>query len=99
MSTVIDFHDSEVDHSDDESNSGTFEDIRTIEGINDEIYNVNIFKISASDSNEFVFKIPEKQENLEFKVEAVVNGSLAVITTDTGARVCVCGEVKWKLTS
>ena len=89
---------SEVENGDDGSDDA--EDVKAIEDIKGDIYNINIFKISASDRDEFVSQKRNLQENPEFKVEVVINGSLATVTADTGARVCVCGEVearKWNL--
>ena len=91
---------SEIEHSDESDDGNDVEDVKTIEDIRGDIYNINIFKINASDRDEFVSQVKSTQENPEFKVEVVINGSLAVVTADTGARVCVCGEVearKWNL--
>ena len=87
---------SEVENSVDESE----EDVQTLEEIKGDIYNINIFKVNTSERAEFVSPRKKKQENSEFKVEVVINGSLATVTADTGAKVCVCGEVearKWNL--
>ena len=48
----------------------------------DEIYNINIFIITTSNR--------KNQYNLDFKVQVIINNSLAKVIADTGAKVTVC---------
>lgn len=68
--------------------------------ISDEMYNVNIFKVNTTGGNEFRIRSSVNKAERDFKVEVVVNGSVATITADTGAIVSVCGEFEaqnWNL--
>ena len=61
-----------------------------------DLYNVNIFKVTATKQK--IFK--PTVSNQEFSVEVVVNGSITSVTADTGARVSVTGKYqarKWNL--
>ena len=49
----------------------------------DEIYNINLFRITTSSNR-------SNQYNGNFKVEVIVNNSLAKVIADTGAKVSVC---------
>ena len=65
--------------------------------VSNRIYNVNIFKVNVFDRNKFV---TNKKGSKDFKVEVVINGAIATVTADTGARVSVCGKVqaqRWNL--
>ena len=60
----------------------------------EEVYNVNLFRITTQN-------VLKNQYNGDFKVEVVVNNTLATVIADTGAKVSVCSleqAKKWKLT-
>ena len=50
------------------------------------IHNVNLFRTSTTNSTA---QNPKTQSNNEFKVEVIVNNTLATVKADTGARVSV----------
>ena len=85
----------QVDHSDSEQEA----DCDRI----DDVYNVNIFKVNTSNKTENMQQHNgSKSKNPDFLVEVLINGCIATVTADTGARVSVCGKaeaVKWNLMS
>ena len=79
-------------HSDEAVNDATVDAI--------DVYNVNIFKVTTSDTTEFKPANENKNRNQEFSVEVVVNGVITSVTADTGAKVSVCGKheaSRWNL--
>ena len=76
------------------------EELRRIDDISDDVYNVNIFKVNVSKKTVSKPTYTNKAKNQEFSVEVVVNGCITSVTADTGARVSVCGKAeasKWNL--
>ena len=49
----------------------------------EEVYNVNLFRITTQN-------VLKNQYNGDFKVEVVVNNTLATVIADTGTKVSVC---------
>ena len=68
------------------------EDVNSLSDVQNSFYNVNIFKVSANDDKHS--NIWSLNKASDFNVEVVVNGSIASITADTGAKVSVCGKVQ-----
>ena len=72
------------------------EELKAVDMTANDLYNVNIFKVTATKQK--IFK--PTVSNQEFSVEVVVNGSITSVTADTGARVSVTGKYqarKWNL--
>ena len=66
--------------------------------IEDKIYNINIFRISTST---LTSQNSKTHNNSKFKMEVIMNNTLATVTGETGAKVSVCSlrqAKKWKLT-
>ena len=64
------------------------------------IYNINIFRVT--DTNPYQQHHTSQRMKEDFKVQVIVNNSLATVLADTGASISVCGKAeakRWNLLS
>ena len=53
-------------------------------------------RIDVTDICPNIFRVSESTDGKEFKVQLMINNSLASVIADTGAKVSVCGEIEAK---
>ena len=67
------------------------DDCKDVNATQADFYSLNIFKVNVDTSkNKDVWSL----KTSEFQVELVINGAIAKVTADTGAKVSVCGKVQ-----